>query len=106
MIKPATMRLILALVVQFDWKIMQLDVSNAFLHGIIIEDVFMEQPQGFMDPHHPTFVYKLHKALYGFKQAPRAWFNRLSLSLQQLGFSGSLVDSSLFVFHSTNVLIF
>jgi hypothetical protein len=81
-IKLATIRLVLVLAIQFDWKIKQLDISNPFLHGIITEDVFMEQPQGFVDPHHPTFVCKLHKALYGLKQAPWAWFNRLSLSLQ------------------------
>jgi hypothetical protein len=77
-IKPVTIRLVLALAVQFDWNIKQLDVSNAFLRGTLNEDVFMKQPQGFVDPHHPTFVYKLHKDLYGLKQAPRAWFNRLS----------------------------
>jgi hypothetical protein len=106
MIKPATIRLVLALAVQFDWNIKQLDVSNAFLHGTLNEDVFMEQPQGFVDPYHPTFVCKLHKALYGLKQAPQAWFNRVSLSLQHLGFVGSLVDSFPFIFHSNNVVIF
>jgi hypothetical protein len=105
-IKPTTILLVLALVVQFDWKVKQLDVSNALLHRTLEEDVFMEQPQGFVDPQFPTFVCKLHKALYDLKQAPRAWFNRLSLSLQALGFSGSLVDSSLFVFHSHSILIF
>jgi hypothetical protein len=92
-IKPATIQLVLALVVQFDCKVKQLDVSNAFLHWTLEEDVAMEQPQGFVDPQFPTFVCKLHMALYGLKQAPRAWFNRLSLSLQTLGFLASLVDS-------------
>jgi hypothetical protein len=62
-IKPTTIRLVLALVVQFDWKVKQLDVSNAFLHWTPEEDVFMEQPQGFVDPQFPTFVCKLHTAL-------------------------------------------
>jgi len=66
----------------------------------------MEQPKGFMDPTHPMLVCKLHKALYGLKHAPRAWFNRLSLLLQTRSFSGSLVDSSLFVFHAHGTLIF
>jgi hypothetical protein len=76
------------------------------LHGTLAKDVFMEQPQGFVDPNHPTLVCKLHKALYGLKQAPRAWFNWLSLALQTLGFSGSLVDSFLFVFRANGTLIF
>jgi len=55
-IKPATIRLLLALTVQFDWKLKQLDVSNAFFHGLLDEDVYMEQPQGFLDPTFPNCV--------------------------------------------------
>ena len=54
----------------------QLDVKNAFLHGLISEDIHMEQPPGMADLEHPTHVCKLQKALYGLKQAPRAWFDR------------------------------
>ena len=98
-IKPSTTRILLSLVVRFEWNIRQLDVSNAFLHGKLSENVFMEQPRGFVDPLHPNFVCKLHKALYGLKQAFRAWFNRLSSYLLELGFTASLVDSSLFIMH-------
>jgi hypothetical protein len=105
-IKTATVRLILALAVQFDWTIKQLDVSNAFLHGILDEEVYMEQPQGFIDPVFPDYVCKLHKSIYGLKQAPRAWFTRLSHALQNLGFCGSQVDHSLFVYHLASVHIY
>jgi hypothetical protein len=80
-IKPATIQLLLALAVHFDWSIKQLDISNAFLHSFLDEDVYIEQPQGFVDRHFPTYVCKLHKAFYGLKQAPRAWFTLLSLTL-------------------------
>jgi hypothetical protein len=72
--KPATIRLVLALAVHFNWFIHQFDISNAFLHGFLEEEVFMEQPQGFEDFTFPDHVYKFHKSLYGLKQAPRAWF--------------------------------
>jgi hypothetical protein len=105
-VKSATIRLILALAVQFDWQIKQLDVSNAFLHGVLHEEVYMEQPQGFIDPNFPDQVWKLHKSIYGMKQAPRAWFTRLSHALLNLGFHSSQVDHSLFTFHIGSVHIF
>jgi hypothetical protein len=59
----------------------QMDVKSAFLNGILHEEVYVEQPKGFMDPHYPQHVYKLKKALYGLKQAPRAWYERLTTYL-------------------------
>jgi hypothetical protein len=105
-IKPSTIRIILALAVHYDWPLRQLDVSNAFLHGSLAEEVFMEQPSGFINPMFPEHVCRLKKAIYGLKQAPRAWFNRLSQSLLNLGFTESLVDYSLFIYHHSNVHMF
>jgi hypothetical protein len=105
-IKSATIRLVLALAVQFDWDVKQLDVSNAFLHGILDEEVYMEQPQGFIHPAYPDHVCRLHKSLYGLKQAPRAWFTRLSQALLDIGFSCSQLDPSLFTYHTANVHVF
>lgn len=64
------------------------------------------QPQGFVDKRYLDFVFKLNKALYGLKQAPRAWFHRLTQALHNLGFIGSLVDTSLFILHKQSVHIF
>jgi transposase InsO family protein len=105
-IKPATVRVVLAIAVHFNWSIRQLDISNAFLHGKLQEEVYMLQPQGFVHPDFPNHVCKLHKAIYGLKQAPRAWFNRLSDSLLEFGFTQSRVDTSLFLFHQGAVHLF
>lgn len=80
------------------WCLRQLDVQNAFLHGILEEEVYMRQPPSYEDRAHPNFVCRLDKALYGLKQAPRAWFSWLSTKLQQLGFVASKTDASLFYY--------
>lgn len=97
MIKQPTVEVILSLAVHYSWPIKQLDVSNAFLHGVINGEVYMRQPIGYKDPDHPQFVCKLSKALYGLRQAPRAWYSIFSGFLLQQGFIQSKVDSSLFI---------
>lgn len=74
-IKHPTVWIVLSLAVQYKWHIRQLDVSNAFLHGMIEEDVYMKQPLGYKNSTFPHYVCKLNKALYGLKQTPRAWFS-------------------------------
>lgn len=71
-VKQPTVRVVLSLAVTNAWPIKQLDVTNAFLHGVIDETVYMKQPLGYKNPTHPNFVCKLSKALYGLRQAPRA----------------------------------
>jgi hypothetical protein len=105
-IKPTTVRIILTIAAHFQWPLRQLDISNAFLHGFLKEDVHMSQPQGFTDPSKPGYVCKLHKSLYGLKQAPRAWFERFTTHLLSLGFTASTADPSLFVFHSKNAILY
>ena len=72
-----TIRTILAVAAQSNWKIFQLDVKSAFLHGELKENVYVRQPEGFIKKGEEEKVYKLKKALYGLKQAPRAWYNRI-----------------------------
>lgn len=106
--KLPTIRIILCLALHHHWPLKQLDISNAFLHGKLEEEVFMTQPPGFVDSSVPTHVCKLHKALYGLKQAPRAWYSTFSTFLISQGFHNSHCDSSLFVHktpHSITILV-
>ncbi|XP_073357742.1 uncharacterized protein [Aegilops tauschii subsp. strangulata] len=91
---------------QRGWSLRQLDVQNAFLHGVLEEEVFMKQPLGYENKNTPYHVCKLEKALYGLKQAPRAWYSRLSTQLQQLGFTPSKADTSLFFYNKGNITMF
>jgi hypothetical protein len=98
--------LVLSIVVSRGWVLRQLDVQNAFLHGVLEEKVYMKQPPGFEDIDKPHFVCKLDKAIYGLKQAPRAWYSWLSSKLITLGFKASKSDNSLFIYCKGNVTIF
>ncbi|XP_073290496.1 uncharacterized protein [Primulina huaijiensis] len=81
-----SVRLLLAIACYMKIKLFQMDVKNAFLNGILSEEVYVRQPKGFEDLHHLDYVYKLKKALYGLKQAPRAWYGRLTEYLLEIGF--------------------
>jgi histone deacetylase 1/2 len=105
-VKSATIGLILSIVVSRSWAIRQLDVQNAFLHGVLEDDVYMKQPPRYEGNTHPHYVCKLDKALYGLKQAPRAWYARLSEKLVSLGFYASKADTSLFIYMKGSVTIY
>lgn len=94
-IKQPTIRVVLSLAVHYDWEIRQLYVCNAFLHGVVEEEVYMKQPLGYKSVSHPHHVCKLNKALFGLRQAPRAWFSLFSSFLIQHGIN-SKTDPSLF----------
>ncbi|GJT96203.1 retrovirus-related pol polyprotein from transposon TNT 1-94 [Tanacetum coccineum] len=83
-----------------------MDVKTTFLNGPLKEEVYINQPDGFVDPHHPDDVYRLKKALYGLKQAPRAWYNELSNFLVSKGFSKGSIDPTLFITkHGEDILL-
>jgi transposase InsO family protein len=92
--KMSTVRVILSLAVNLDWPLRQLDVKNAFLHGDLLEEVYMDPPPGFTPK--GGKVCKLKKALYGLKQSPRAWFGRFSHSMKKYGFKQAMADHTLF----------
>nr|GEV34302.1 copia protein [Tanacetum cinerariifolium] len=89
-------RIFLAYDAHKGFTVYQMDVKTVFLHGSLIEDVYMYQPKGFIDADYPSHVYKLKKALYGLKQALRAWYDELSIFLLQNGFSKGTIDLTLF----------
>ena len=104
-IKPTIVRLLLSIAVSNGWSLCQLDVNNAFLQGTLSETVYMVQLLGFIDANKPTHVCKLHKAIYGLKQAPWAWYHELCQFLVDSGFKNSHSDTSLFILHAgTNLL--
>ena len=97
-VRPATIRSILTIVVMHGWNLHQMDIHNAFLHGDLFETVFMFQPPGFKDSSKPHHVCRLKRAIYGLKQAPRAWFTALTAAITQLHFLQSKTDPSLFIY--------
>jgi hypothetical protein len=109
-IKPGTIRTIMHLAASRAWPVHQMDVSNAFLHGYLSEQVYYQQPTGFVDAEHPDHVCLLSRSLYGLKQAPRAWYQRMEVFLHQLGFCSTRSDPSLFIFqqgsHAAYLLLY
>ncbi|GJR54379.1 putative ribonuclease H-like domain-containing protein [Tanacetum coccineum] len=83
-----------------------MDVKSAFLYGTIDEEVYVSQPPGFIDPDHPTKVYKVVKALYGLHQAPRAWYATLSTFLEKHGYKRGTIDKTLFIRRNKKDIIF
>ncbi|BBG98549.1 ADP glucose pyrophosphorylase large subunit 1 [Prunus dulcis] len=91
-----TIRLVLSLAAQNSWPIFQLDVKSAFLHGNLQEQVYVDQPPGYVQPGKEGKVYKLRKALYGLKQAPRAWYSRIDAYFAKEGFQKCPYEHTLF----------
>ena len=81
-----TIRLLIFGAAQFKWPIYQMDVKSAFLNGVLEEEVYIEQPPGYMQIGEERKVLRLKKALYGLKQAPRAWNTRLDEYFRKDGF--------------------
>ncbi|CAI7760722.1 unnamed protein product [Closterium sp. NIES-53] len=94
-VKPTTLRTLLAGATIKGWVVKQMDVTTAFLNGVLEEEIFMAQPEGFDDG--SGRVWKLKKALYGLKQSPRQWYLKLREVLEEIGFTPSSADHSLFM---------
>jgi len=105
-VKPATIRTVLAIAASRNWSTKQLDVSNAFLHGHLKEQVFYQQPTGFIDKDKPNVVCLLDRSMYGLRQAPRAWFDWFAAFIRTLGFTATRSNSSLFTLHHGNNIVY
>src|SRR3954470_17464440 len=102
-----TVRLLLTLAAQEDWKVHHMDVKSAFLNGDLTEEVYVEQPLGYEKKGEEQKVYKLKKALYGLKQAPRAWSAKLDQSMVSLGFKRCPLEHAVYTKNSkgSNLLV-
>ena len=92
-----TVRTLIALAAQKRWKLFQLDVKSAFLNGVLQEEVYVDQPPGFVVQDKEDRVYRLKKALYGLKQAPRAWYEEINSYFTAAGFQKSPSEATLYV---------
>ena len=82
-----------------------MDAKSAFLNGMLQEEVYVEQPKGFVDPHKPDDIYKFKRALYGLKQAPKAWYDRLTAYLTEHRFKRGFADITLFIRKDKNYFV-
>jgi transposase InsO family protein len=94
--KLNSVRVLLSLAANFDWPLHQFDVKNAFLHGELEEEIYMELPPGYEYGVAANKVCKLEKALYGLKQSPRAWFGRFCRSMKNYGYNQGDSDHTMF----------
>ena len=95
-VKMTTLRCVLALAAREDMELVQMDVKTAFLHGDLHEDIYMQQPEGFVEKGKERLVCKLKKSLYGLKQAPREWYHKFHSFMLSQGYRRSDIDHCLY----------
>ncbi|GJR53454.1 retrotransposon protein, putative, ty1-copia subclass [Tanacetum coccineum] len=83
-------RILIAIAAFYDYEIWQMDVKTAFLNGYLNEDIYMVQPECFVDHNHPRKVCKLQRSIYGLKQASRSWNKRFDEEIKKFGFAQNL----------------
>ena len=103
--KINTIRILISLAVNLDWPLNQYDIKNAFLHGDLREEIYMDLPPGYGSTRDSRKVCKLKKALYGLKQSPRAWFGKFTLAMKTLGYRQCNGEHTLFYKHASRGLV-
>lgn len=91
-VKHSSIRILLALVAQFDLELAQLDVKTAFLHGTLNKEIYMTQPDGFKVPGCENWACKLSKSLYGLKQSPRQWYKHFDSFIKEQKYTPDQYD--------------
>ena len=86
-VKHGSIRALLGIVAHHDYELEQLDVKTTFLNGELEEEIYMEQPEGFVDPEKKDLIFKLKRSLYGLKQSPRQWYKKLDSFITKLNFT-------------------
>ena len=101
--KMDSIRLTLAIAAAQRWEVHQMDVKNAFLHGDLSEEIYMEQPHGFIQD--SSLVCRLKKSLYGLKQAPRAWYAKMDSFLLSQNFERCKSDPNVYMLRTHDSLL-
>ncbi|GJW68676.1 retrotransposon protein, putative, ty1-copia subclass [Tanacetum coccineum] len=99
-------RILLAIAAFYDYEIWQMDVKTAFLNGHLSEDIYMMQPERFMDPNHPNKVCKLQCFIYGLKQESRSWNKRFDVEIKKIGFTQNPDDPYVYLKASRSIVAF
>jgi hypothetical protein len=102
----ASIRIIIALAAQHDWELHHMDVKSAYLNGDLEEEIYMQQPDGYVAAEaNKLLVWKLKKSLYGLKQAGRTWNIKIDIALKKRGFSSLPSDQCVYIRRETNTII-
>jgi hypothetical protein len=104
--KFSSLRILLSIAAVQDLEVHHMDVKCAFLNGDLEEEIYMQQPEGFIEEGKESLVCKLQRSLYGLKQSPRAWNQKLDAELKELGFMRSEADHSLYIHFHEHDLVF
>ena len=98
----ASIRLLFSMATMRSWPLYQLDIKNAFLYSDLANEVYMEQPPGFVAQGKSGLVCRIRRSLYGLTQSPRAWFGRFSSVVQEFNMNRSTSDHSVFYHHTSS----
>jgi transposase InsO family protein len=104
--KFTSIRAVLSMAAKYGLKLHQMDVKTAFLNGVLDEDIYMAQPDGYVDENHPDHVCKLKRSLYGLKQSPRMWNQTIDDFMLKMGFKKCESDHCVYIKRNDQEMIF